>query len=110
MDWLSFPTWMAEILKQFPVLVLCGIVLWRATVYLDRRHAASLKFVQTEHESHRKTATELTGRHIEDLKSQHAAQVGLMQNEIDRLVVNLSDATKERDRLLRRIAPDNSKE
>ena len=52
----------------------------------------------------------MTARHVEDLKTQHAGHVASMQREIDRLVASLTETTKDRDRLLRRLLADDKKE
>jgi hypothetical protein len=106
----SLPAWLTELLKQFPVVVLCGFVLWRAAKYLDSKHRAELDAVHSRHGTELRTVRELTARHIEDLKAQHTAQIESMTREINRLVTGLGDATRERDRLLRRLVPDNKGE
>jgi len=78
MEWLAFPTWVTEILKQSPVVVLCGVVLWRATSYFDGKHRAELESLQSQHDAHNRAIAEATTRHIEDLKAQHAKQVESM--------------------------------
>jgi hypothetical protein len=107
---MEFPAWLAEILKQFPVVVLCGVVLWRAAKYLDSKHTHELQTVLAQQGAHEQTVLALTARHLEDLKAQHAGQVESMQREIDRLVNNLTDVTKDRDRLLRKLIQDDKKE
>ena len=107
---MDVPAWLAEVLKQFPVVVLCGIVLWRAARYLDGKHTQEVDAIRNQQEVHQQTVRELTDRHIEDLKTQHAGQVQSMQREIDRLVSGLAEVTKDRDRLLRKLTQDEKKE
>ena len=48
---MEFPTWLAEILKQFPVVALCGVVLWRAAKYFDAKHTEESQALQSQHDS-----------------------------------------------------------
>ena len=92
------------------MVALCGVVLWRAAKYFDGKQQSASQALQSQHDAHNRTVAELTSRYIEDLKAQHAGQVASMQREIDRLVLSLSETTKDRDRLLRRLIPEDKKE
>lgn len=107
---MEFPTWLAEILKQFPVVALCGVVLWRAAKYFDAKHTEESQALQSQHDSRNREIADLTSRYLEDLKTQHAGQVESMQREVDRLVASQTETTKDRDRLLRRLIPDEKKD
>ena len=49
---MEFPAWLAEMLKQFPVVVLCGLVLWRAAKYFDAKHTAEVQTLQSQQGVH----------------------------------------------------------
>jgi hypothetical protein len=105
MDWLSAPGWLTEILKQFPIVALCGVVLWRAAKYLDAKHRAEIHALQSQHAAQLQAITALTANHIKDLKAQHRAHVKSKQAEIARLVRSLDDEREERNKL-RQLRPD----
>lgn len=107
---MEFPSWLAEILKQFPVVALCGVVLWRAAKYFDGKQQTESLALQSQRDVHTRAVADLTARYLEDLKTQQAGQTATMQREIDRLVTALTETTKDRDRLLRRLVPDDKKE
>ena len=74
------------------------------------KHRSEILVIRSQQEEHQRTVMTLTTRHIEDLKSQHAGQIESMRREIDRLVSSLTEVTKDRDRLLRRLIQDEKKE
>ncbi len=100
---MEFPTWLAEISKQFPVVVLCALVVWRAARYLDAKHKEATEMLADRHAAEVGAVRELTAARVGDLKAQHAAHVESLNKEIERLVGAAEAAIRDRDRLLRRL-------
>lgn len=100
---MEFPTWLAEISKQFPVVVLVALVVWRAACYLDTKHKETMTVLREQHKAEIAALQGLTAARVDDLKTQHAAHVESMNEEIKRLVASVEATTKDRDRLLRKL-------
>lgn len=100
---MEFPSWLSELSKQFPVVVLCALIVWRAARFLDAKHKEATQILSDRHAAEMKAINELTSARVEDLKTQHAAHVASLNKEIERLVSNAEAAVKDRDRLLRRL-------
>ncbi|MBN9122089.1 MAG: hypothetical protein J0I06_23600 [Planctomycetes bacterium] len=100
---MEFPTWLSELSKQFPVVVLCALVVWRAARFLDAKHKEATQILGERHAAEVKAINELTAARVEDLKTQHAAHIASLNKEVERLIASAEAATKDRDRLLRRL-------
>lgn len=100
---MEFPSWASDVSKQFPVVVLCALAVWRTARFFDAKHKEATQTLSDRHAAEVKAINELTAARVEDLKTQHAAHVASLNKEIERLVGTAEAAVKDRDRLLRRL-------
>jgi hypothetical protein len=114
LDLSSVPSWLTEILKQFPALVLCGLTAeWVARKlgkryreeldHLRSQHAATIEDVRAQHGQMFNTIRAQHDKHVADLNNVHADHLKSKDAEIMRLVQSHEQVQKDRDRLLNRL-------
>ena len=99
----SMPTWLTDVLRQFPVVIVVGLVGWYAFRHIRDQHRDVIE--RLEKRSAELVASKDT--EIKRLVKTHADELKRIREskdaEIKRLAEQVADLQKERDRLLAQI-------
>ena len=106
MDLPTVPTIILEILKQFPALILCWLAVTRVARYLGDSHNEVVANTKIQHDHLVETLQAQHRQHLADVCRGNDEHLRSKDAEIQRLIKALADVQRDRDRLLKRIAPE----